>query len=61
MWTVAIDRQKCSDCGACLESCPGEVYAMVDGRITPLHHDECHGCHTCESVCSEEACSVAES
>ncbi|HHO47084.1 MAG TPA: 4Fe-4S dicluster domain-containing protein [Desulfobacteraceae bacterium] len=60
MWTVTIDRGKCSDCGACLESCPGEVYARTPGGIAPVRQDECHGCHTCESVCPEEACFVEE-
>jgi len=60
MWKVTIDRKKCTDCGACMESCPGDVYEMVDGEIKAVQQDECHGCHTCESVCPEEACTVEE-
>jgi len=60
MWKVTIDRDKCTDCGECLDSCPGEVYEEVDGKVVPVNQDECHGCHTCEAVCPEEACFVEE-
>ena len=60
MWKVIIDRDKCTDCGECLESCPGDVYEKVGDRVEPVHQEECHGCHTCEAVCPEDACFVEE-
>ena len=60
MWKVTIDRHKCTDCGECMESCPGDVYEEVDGKIIAVNQEECHGCHTCEAVCPEDACSVEE-
>jgi NAD-dependent dihydropyrimidine dehydrogenase PreA subunit len=60
MWKITINRDKCTDCGECLASCPGEVYERIGGKIEVAHPDECHGCHTCEAVCPEEACAVEE-
>lgn len=60
MWKVTINRDKCTDCGECMDSCPGDVYEEVDGKITAVNQDECHGCHTCEAVCDEDACHVEE-
>ncbi|MHB8789853.1 MAG: ATP-binding protein [Desulfobulbaceae bacterium] len=60
MWKVTINREKCTDCGECLDSCPGAVYDRIDGKVVVTQPDECHGCHTCESVCPKEACFVEE-
>ena len=60
MWIVTFVSDKCTDCGECLDSCPGEVYEEVDGKVVPVNQDECHGCHTCEAVCTVEACFVEE-
>ena len=60
MWQVTIDRTRCTDCGECADSCPGEVYGRVGGKIEVVRPEECHGCHTCESVCPEQACLVEE-
>ena len=43
-----------------MDSCPGEVYEEVEGKIVAVNQDECHGCHTCEAVCPEDACSIEE-
>ena len=60
MWKVIIDSDKCTDCGECMDSCPGDVYDKVDGKVVVVNQDECHGCHTCEAVCDEGACFVEE-
>ncbi len=61
MWSVKVDQERCNGCGACVESCPGEVYVLVDGRASVVQADDCHGCHTCEAVCEQEACRVSDS
>jgi NAD-dependent dihydropyrimidine dehydrogenase PreA subunit len=60
MWLITIDDDKCTGCGECVDSCPGEVYELKDGKAVPVNVDECHGCHTCEAVCDEDACHVEE-
>ena len=60
MWKVTVDKDKCTGCGECVDSCPGEVYELVDGKAVPINEDECHGCHTCEAVCPEDACNIEE-
>lgn len=60
MWKITVDNEKCTGCGECVDSCPGEVYELKDGKAVPVDIDECHGCHTCEAVCDEDACQVEE-
>jgi NAD-dependent dihydropyrimidine dehydrogenase PreA subunit len=60
MWQITVDDDKCTGCGECVDSCPGEVYELKDGKAVPVNVDECHGCHTCEAVCDEDACHVED-
>jgi len=60
MWKVQVDTEKCTGCGECVDSCPGEVYELIDGKAVVVNEDECHGCHTCEAMCDEDACQVEE-
>ena len=60
MWTITVDETRCIGCGECVDSCPGEVYALKNDRAVPVNMDECHGCHTCEAVCDADACSIEE-
>ena len=60
MWKVKVDTEKCNGCGECVDSCPGEVYELQDGKAVVVREDECHGCHTCEAMCDEDACIIEE-
>lgn len=60
MWNVLVNKEKCTGCGECVDSCPGEVYELIDGKADAINTDECHGCHTCEEVCPEEAITIED-
>lgn len=60
MWIITVDDDKCTGCSECVDSCPGEVYELKGGKAVPVNVEECHGCHTCEAVCDEDACHVEE-
>ncbi len=60
MWRVQVERDKCTGCGDCVESCPGEVYELREGKAEPVRADDCHGCHTCEAICPAEALHIEE-
>lgn len=59
-WIITINKDKCSGCGECVDSCPGDVFELRELCSYPVRVDECHGCHTCEEVCEEEAVTVKE-
>jgi NAD-dependent dihydropyrimidine dehydrogenase PreA subunit len=60
MWKISVDAIKCTGCGECVDSCPGEVYVLKNNTAVPVNENECHGCHTCEAVCDEAACHIEE-
>ena len=53
--TIDVDYDKCTGHGDCAESCPGEVYDVVDGKAVAARIDDCIECCTCVAVCPEKA------
>jgi Fe-S-cluster-containing hydrogenase component 2 len=51
---VWVDSDSCTGCGACVEVCPVEAIALVDGKA---HIDEetCIGCGACADECPQNA------
>ncbi|AEG16974.1 MULTISPECIES: ATP-binding protein [Desulfofundulus] len=60
MYVVTVDRDKCEGCGECVDSCPGSVLEMKDGKAFVVNSDDCLGCETCVSVCPSGAVTLEE-
>lgn len=53
--TISVDYEKCVGHGDCADSCPSEVYEIVDGKAVPERIGDCIECCTCVEVCPEKA------
>jgi len=53
-----IDRQKCTVCGMCVDSCPEDVLAVEASVLVIANPGACTMCAECESICPEHAVSV---
>lgn len=49
-----VDEEMCVGCGVCLDECPVEAVAMVDGTAR-IDEQECIRCGQCHDVCPENA------
>ncbi|MBU0514165.1 MAG: 4Fe-4S binding protein [Proteobacteria bacterium] len=56
--TLALDADRCTGCGGCLEVCPHEVLAVEDGRARIVRRDACMECGACATNCPFEAIAV---
>jgi ferredoxin len=56
--TMSVDRARCIGCGACIDVCPVEAIALLDGKA---HVDDarCTACGACADVCPENALQLA--
>jgi len=52
----AIDKNKCTRCGKCVEVCAYNAIALV-GEYVLTFHELCHGCGACSYLCPETAIS----
>jgi len=53
--TIKVDYDKCQGHGDCVESCPVDVYELVEGKATAPNIEECIECCACAAVCPEDA------
>ncbi|MBM4370329.1 MAG: 4Fe-4S binding protein [Deltaproteobacteria bacterium] len=57
--TLALDVERCSGCGMCLNVCPHAVLAGTDGgRVAIADRDACMECGACARNCPTGALSV---
>lgn len=51
MW---VNSDRCTGCGACVEVCPTEAIALVDGKAR-VDEETCIGCGACADECPQNA------
>ena len=54
---VTIDKEKCSGCGTCVDTCPVEALKLVDDKAV-VDPDTCIDCGSCVDECPEGAISL---
>ena len=54
-----VDKNLCTACEECVESCPTEVISMVDGKAW-VNPEECIDCEACIDACPEDAISMVD-
>lgn len=55
--SIAIDKDLCSGCNACIEVCPPQIL-MIDKttkKVRTTNAEACTGCAECINNCSNEA------
>jgi ferredoxin len=56
--TAVIDRQRCMNCGLCIDICPEQAIDM--NPIVAIDSIKCTGCGSCIKECPNEAISLSE-
>ncbi len=56
--SLALDQEKCVDCGMCLIVCPHAVLGMNNGHAQIENRDACMECGACARNCPTEAVTV---
>jgi NAD-dependent dihydropyrimidine dehydrogenase PreA subunit len=46
-----IFSDKCTQCGICIDDCPGDILNMTDNGPAVLYPDECWHCGNCRISC----------
>jgi NAD-dependent dihydropyrimidine dehydrogenase PreA subunit len=56
--TLALDREKCTGCGMCVEVCPHGVFVVDHRKAFLSDKDACMECGACAENCPAAAISV---
>jgi Fe-S-cluster-containing hydrogenase component 2 len=54
---VIINKETCTGCGACIETCPVEALEMVDEKAV-CDAEKCVDCGVCIEACPVESISL---
>jgi len=50
-----IDGARCTGCGTCVNTCPTQAVALIDGQACIVRPADCAYCGDCEASCPEGA------
>ena len=53
-----VFNDNCTNCGVCVEDCPGNILAMSKAGPEVIYPDECWHCGNCRISCMYEAVSI---
>lgn len=56
--TIALDKDKCTGCGRCLQVCPRNVFALRERKAVIIDRDLCIECGACQRNCEWNALAV---
>jgi NAD-dependent dihydropyrimidine dehydrogenase PreA subunit len=60
MYTVTVDKGKCTGDGNCVDVCPVRVFELKEDKAVPVNAEECLGCESCGEVCEFGAITIQE-
>jgi NAD-dependent dihydropyrimidine dehydrogenase PreA subunit len=61
MVEIKIDREKCTGCSTCVDTCPVGLYGMENEKaVITGNIEECVVCRACEASCPSNAIEVVE-
>ena len=52
---IEIDLNLCTGTGEYADSCPADVYQVVDGKVKAERVSDCAECGACKDVCPNNA------
>jgi ferredoxin len=53
-----VNKDLCTGCGQCVDSCPVEAISMNDNDIAVVDPDTCVDCGDCVDICPVDAISM---
>jgi NAD-dependent dihydropyrimidine dehydrogenase PreA subunit len=60
-WFPTIDAEKCTNCGACLDFCANDVFALGETSTRVANPLNCVvGCSSCTRICPADAVSFPD-
>ena len=48
---ASVDKEICTGCGVCVDSCPTEVLGLADEKVKIVDSELCSDCLICMQVC----------
>ena len=56
---ISYDKEKCTDCGACLNMCPTRSFTRdMDSQVIEFNRADCIACGMCARACPSRAISL---